>query len=44
MLKPAPKYGILSVMLGKVCQKLRIQVLGRGYVHADINAKNNPYL
>jgi hypothetical protein len=31
MLKLAPKYGISSVMLGKVCRKLRIPVPGRGY-------------
>jgi hypothetical protein len=30
MLKIAPKYGI-SVMLGKICRKLRIPVPGRGY-------------
>lgn len=31
MLKLAPKYGISSVMLGKVCRKLSIPVPGRGY-------------
>ncbi len=31
MLKLAPKYGISSVMLGKVCRKLQIPVPGRGY-------------
>jgi hypothetical protein len=31
MLKLAPKCGISSVMLGKVCRKLGIQVPGRGY-------------
>jgi hypothetical protein len=31
MLRLAPKYGISSVMLGKVCRKLKIPVPGRGY-------------
>ena len=31
MLKLAPKYGISSVMLGKVCRKLQIPVPRRGY-------------
>src|ERR1700689_210185 len=31
MLKLAPRYGISSVMLGRVCRKLRIPVPGRGY-------------
>jgi hypothetical protein len=31
MVKVAAKYGISSVMLGKVCRKLKIPVPGRGY-------------
>ena len=39
MLRLAPKYGISSVMLGKVCRKLQIPVPGWGYWARKENGK-----